>query len=158
MIQDEENPKLAAAFAEMIKLHEELLRALKVNLPELKELLEENKSSWGYEESVHRFYRQSFKVFKLQSATKHIVEVLQKVMPDRMLDKVFLQIVQEGTGKEFKIEDNKNWLTVTRPIIEAHFHALYFLEMAVKYGEVLESPPQILPFGWAALLGLYGLR
>ena len=30
-------------------------------------------------------------------------------------------------------------------MIEAFFHARFFLEMAVKYGKELEFPPQMLP-------------
>jgi hypothetical protein len=69
----------------------------------------------------------------------------------------FLQIVGEGTGKEFQPEHNTRWLEVTRPIVEAFFHARYFLEMACRYRE----PPgkdQPLPSGWAVLLYLYNLR
>jgi hypothetical protein len=43
-------------------------------------------------------------------------------------------------------------------MLEAFFHARYFLEMAVKYGRELELPPTLLPSGWAALLYLYNLR
>jgi hypothetical protein len=52
-----------------------------------------------------------------------------------------MKIVQEGTGKTFKREDNRNWLVVTRPILEAFFHARYLLEMDVKHGKELEYPP-----------------
>ena len=43
-------------------------------------------------------------------------------------------------------------------MIEAFFHARFFLEMAVKYGKELEFPPQMLPSGWAAFLYLFNLR
>jgi hypothetical protein len=46
---------------------------------------------------------------------------------------------------------------VTRPILEAFFHARFFLEMAVRYAHI-EAPPQLLPSGYAALLYLFGLR
>ena len=46
---------------------------------------------------------------------------------------------------------------MTRPILEAFFHARFFLEMAVRHAH-LESPPSPLPSGYAALLYLYGLR
>lgn len=48
-------------------------------------------------------------------------------------------------------------MEVTRPILEAFFHARYFLEMAVRYAG-LEAPPQALSSGYAALLYLFGLR
>ena len=46
---------------------------------------------------------------------------------------------------------------MTRPIVEAFFHARYFVEMAVRYAR-LDEPPSLLPSGYAALLCLYGLR
>jgi hypothetical protein len=42
-------------------------------------------------------------------------------------------------------------------VVEAFFHARYFLEMAVRYAH-LDSPPSLLPSGYAALLCLYQLR
>ena len=70
----------------------------------------------------------------------------------------FLTIVRDGTGKAFEPCHNRRWLEVTRPIVEASFHARYFLEMAVRYGKVLQQPPRNLPSGWAALLHLFDLR
>jgi len=42
-------------------------------------------------------------------------------------------------------------------LLEAFFHARYFLEMAIRYAD-LSDPPRPLPSGYAALLYLYGLR
>ena len=42
--------------------------------------------------------------------------------------------------------------------LEAFFHANYFLDMAIKYGEELDEPPSPLPSGWAAVLYLYNIR
>lgn len=47
------------------------------------------------------------------------------------------------------MRDNANWTEITRPILEAFFHAPFFPEMAVRYSE-LESPPSPLPSGYAA--------
>jgi hypothetical protein len=69
----------------------------------------------------------------------------------------FLEIVALGTGHEFSLEHNSRWTEVTRPILEAFFHARFFPEMAVRYA-TLNSPPRPLPSGYAALLYLYGLR
>lgn len=60
--------------------------------------------------------------------------------------------------RTFKPAHNARWLEVTRPIVEAYFHAGCFLEVAVRYGRELEYPPRHLPSGWAAFLYLYGLR
>ena len=65
--------------------------------------------------------------------------------------------MDSGTHLQFEPDHKARWLEVTRPIVEAFFHARYFLEMAVRYGE-LEDPPNPLPSGYAALLCLYGLR
>lgn len=136
---------------------ETLLQSLRRDRSELEKLLAECNDHWGYEDPFYRFYHQSFKVYWLQERTQSIVQRLQALAPDRPLDSWFVQIVQEGTGKVFKTEDNKRWTEVTRPILEAFFHARFFLEMAVRYAG-LEKPPQLLPSGYAALLYLYGLR
>ena len=136
---------------------QELLRCLKAEVPMLEELLIRC-GHCGYEDPVYRFYHQSLKVYRLQDMTTEIVERLQSLAPGRPLNEWFMQIIKEGTGKAFSLQDNMNWLAVTRPILEAFFHARYFLEMAVKYGKELDFTPQLLPSGWAAFLYLYDLR
>jgi hypothetical protein len=54
--------------------------------------------------------------------------------------------------------DNERWLEITRPMLEAYFHARYFLAMVIRYGHELDEPPRMMPSGWAAVLYLYGLR
>ena len=136
---------------------EALLQSLRRDRSELEKLLAECSDHWGYEDSVYRFYHQSFKVYGLQGRTQSIVQRLQSLAPERPLHPWFTQIVEAGTGKVFKTEDNSRWLEVTRPILEAFFHARFFLEMAVRY-ENLQAPPQVLPSGYAALLYLFRLR
>ena len=63
-----------------------------------------------------------------------------------------------GKDAPFAPETSSDWEPHSRPLIEAFFHARYFLEMGVKYGALLESPPSYMPSGWAALLCLYGIR
>jgi hypothetical protein len=111
-----------------------------------------------YEDAVYRFYHQSFKLYPLQEATLAIVAALARLAPERKLNDWFMTIVDEGTNVAFDIEHNRCWLLVARPIVEAFFHARYFLEMAVRYGKALSAPPNALPSGWAALLYLYDLR
>lgn len=135
-----------------------LLKNLKENLPELRQLLAESSNHWEYEDPIYRFYHGSFKVFNLQTMTLQIVGKLQSLLPTCPLNASFQAILSQGTGKEFSLKDNARWLENTRPIVEAFFHARFFLEMAVKYGEKLESPPTLLESGWAAFLYLYNLR
>lgn len=136
----------------------ELFKHLQAELPALEKLLAKCSGDWGYEDPIYRFYYQSFKVYSIQKQTQEIVEKLQALAQNLPLNEWFMHIIKEGTGKTFDMEDNKKWLKVTRPIVEAFFHARYFLEMAVKYGKELKHPPQAMPSGWAALLYLYDLR
>ena len=135
-----------------------LFSNLKSALSELEALLEECNGHWVYEDHVYRFYHQSFKVYLSQHSTSKIVDKLRALAPDGKFNEWFAQIIADGTGKTFAMEDNENWLRVTRPILEAFFHSKYFLEMAVKYGRSLERPPRSMPSGWAALLYLYDLK
>ena len=147
--QDWVDPRLAGTDA--------LLKAIKEQLPGLTKLLGDVSRESIYEDWVYRFYHQSFKVYYAQETTRQIVTALENLSP-QPLNPWFRQLVAEGTGNLFDNEHNSRWLEVTRPILEAFFHAKFFLEMAVKYGNELQMAPAILPSGWAALLYLYGLR
>lgn len=150
--------ELARRAAQSVEREEQLLAAIKGRLPELDELLAEASGHWAYEDLVYRFYHQSWKVFDVQQQTLRIVDVLRSLMPDVPMNEWFQQIVKQGTGRRFKTEDNARWLDATRPMLEAFFHARYFLEMVCKYGRELDELPQPMPSGWAAVLYLYGLR
>lgn len=134
-----------------------LLARMQAQHEALKALLHASSDHWGFEDPVCRFYHQSFKVFWLQRQTEAIVQRLSSLLPDRPLHPWFLEIVRQGTGLEFSTSDNSRWTLVTRPIVEAFFHARFFLEMAVRYA-TLEAPPSPLPSGYEALLYLYRLR
>jgi hypothetical protein len=135
-----------------------LLRNLREKKAELEQQLAASSDHWGYEDPVYRFYHQSFKVFWLQERTSALAGLLAQIAPtDRPLDHWFLEIVRAGTGREFRPEDNARWTQAARPIVEAFFHARYFVEMAARYAR-LDEPPPLLPSGYAALLCLYGLR
>ena len=134
-----------------------LLRNLRVYTADVEELLAKANDHWGYEDPIYRFYHQSFKVFGLQEQTNAIVKLLRKLSPSSDLNPWFIEIVEVGTGKAFDLSDNRRWTQVTKPILEAFFHARFFLEMASRYRS-LQNPPQLLPSGYAALLYLYGLR
>ena len=135
-----------------------LLQNIKERLPHLNELLKGIEDQWGIEDSFYRFYHQSFKVYHLQHTTEEICKNLRQLLPSHPMNDWFSEIVVEGTGKEFDLTHNKEWLRHTRPILEAFFHAHFFLKMAVKYGKELQSAPNVLPSGWAAVLYLFNLR
>lgn len=139
----------------------ELLANIQGRLPELEYLLEEMSSHWEYEDTVYRFYHQSWKVYERQELTRIIVDVLRSLAPAGITAfcPMFEEIFQDGaSGKKFAAEHNQDWTRQTRPILEAFFHARFFLEMAVRYGNELDTSPNQLPSGWAALLSLYELR
>ena len=139
----------------------ELLANIQARLPELEYLLEEMSSHWEYEDTVYRFYHQSWKVYERQELTKSIVDVLRSLAPAGItaFNSMFEEILHDGAaGKKFESAHNQEWTRHTRPILEAFFHARFFLEMAVRYGNELETSPSSLPSGWAALLCLYELR
>jgi hypothetical protein len=136
----------------------ELLLNIQANLPELTQLLARLNST--YEDRVYRFYHQSFKVYDLQLETKRIIEALWSAAPKGAeMNPWFQEIYEAGAcGKQFDLEHNKQWTSHTRVFLEAFFHAKYFLEMAVKYGEKLKEAPEMLPSGWAGLLYFYNIR
>lgn len=160
---------------------QQLFKNIKERLPELESMLAKysvnfapgigEDSHWAYEDPIYRFYHHSIKVVHLQDFTIEIVDALQSLLLGQELNKMFMQIFQEGSAiKSVRVSKtdpeegvplwdiNANWMQYTRPILEAFFHAKFMLEMAVKYGKILEYPPRLLPSGWAALLYLYGLR
>jgi hypothetical protein len=155
--QEAESPVGLLPEAERHALEAALLGGVREQREALKALLDASSDHWGFEDPVYRFYHQSLKVFWLQQQTEKIVRQLSGLLPDRPLHPWFLQIVRQGTGKEFTTADNDRWTLVTRPIVEAFFHARFFLEMAVRYASV-DSPPRPLASGYAALLYLYQLR
>ncbi|HEX6189159.1 MAG TPA: hypothetical protein VFZ40_13855 [Pyrinomonadaceae bacterium] len=135
-----------------------LLEVIRSKLPDLERV--EELFGFEREDGIYRFYHQSFKVYRLQDCTLKAVEIFRSIAQateNRLCD-WFEEIVADGTGKTFEPEHNRNWTEHTRPIVEAFLHTRYFLEMMIKYANEMESPPRMLPFGWAAILELYNQR
>jgi hypothetical protein len=153
-----QHPYIKESLEEKLRLSDVLLQNIKQQMPRLQELLKNTASGYNYEDMVYRFYHQSYKVYRLQKSTESIVCQLKDLLPERKLNSWFLHIINEGTEKTFKAAHNQDWLTHTRPILEAFFHSRYMLEMAVTYGNSLDRSPECLPSGWAAFLYLYNLR
>lgn len=139
---------------------DELLANIQTHWEELAQLLNELNLDRNYENLIYRFYRHSYKVYRLQDETRQIVEALKKIAPaGTTFCHDFEEICQAAaSGKELESGHNQPLEAHTRVFAEAFFHAKFFLEMAVKYGKELEAAPSALPFGWAALLCLYNLR
>lgn len=137
-----------------------LLANIKAKMAELKHTLGGNSGHWGYEDPIYRFYYGSFKVYLLREQTREIAELLWSLAPKGCgMDPLFYEITMDGVQcDDFELSHNSEWARRTRPIVEAFLHARLFLEMAIKYGEKYDEPPQTLDSGWAALLCLYELR
>jgi hypothetical protein len=142
------------------ELEQNLLHNLKAHHDELASLLE-SVSDRVYEDTVYRFYSGSTKLYyHAPQRTAEIVAALRRLSPSgTRLCSLFEEVLQAGgQEKAFSLEYNADWGQHGRPLVEAFFHARYFLEMAVKYGKILEEAPAFLPSGWTALLCLYGIR
>lgn len=139
---------------------QELFKNIKKELPELEKFFEEEcNADWTYDDMIYRMYHGSFKVWYLVPKIEEIVKKFESLLPGRPLNKQFLEIVGDGIKeKDFKMAFNKDWLGYTRPIVEAFFHARFFLEMIIKYGKEMDKAVTLLPSGWAVVLYLYNLR
>lgn len=135
-----------------------LLRAIKRDMPKLETMLTNLEDEWGLEDGFYRFYHQSFKVYGLQLMTIELREAFEQLLPGQPLNPWYLEIVSQGTDHEFELSHNTDWLRHTRPIVEAAFHSHSFLKQIVKYGKQLDTPPDRMPPGWAAVLYLFNLR
>jgi hypothetical protein len=124
--------------------------------PEFEELLDKMEGHNGIENDVYRFYHQSLKMFGAQELTLEAVALLQSLLPEQPLNAWFMQIVKEGTEREFDLSHNENWPPNTRPILEALFHAQYFVKMACKYARKPWS--DFMQNGQAALQCLFDVR
>lgn len=136
-----------------------LLSNIKGALPDLRRLSESVEQDYGFEENVYRYYHQSYKAYTAQGTTNNIVCLLEEIDPklEPEFCPFFAEIIKEGTAIMFNLHHNTKWHEA-RHIVEAFFHAKYFLDMAVKYGEQYEEAPRVLDYGWAALLELYMIR
>jgi len=139
------------------RLERILLQNMRQQEPELRRLLE-TVNERSYEDRVYRFYAQSFKLFDLQCVTQLLVDALTTIAPDgRPFCGSLRRSSAEGrAGNSHRKTTRIGWSEP--PILTAFFHARYFVEMAAKYAVALTEPPEALPYGWAALLCLYGIR
>lgn len=136
----------------------DLLALIKTNLKYLKFLLNYSNDHWAYEDLVYRYYHSSYKAYRIQAITKMLVHEFQRLGGWLPLNSDFMDIVSAGTGISFNYTHNTKWNEIVAPQLEAFFHAKYFLEMMVKYGETLDEDPQMLTSGWASVLYLYNMR
>jgi hypothetical protein len=132
-------------YEEQTKQMNKLLENIKEKLPTLEAHLNKVSSHWHYEDLIYRYYHHSYKVFYIQQETKDMVEAMIELSPnDKGLDSKFMEIYEDGIGKEFEQKHNKEWRETCAPMVEAFLHAKYFLEMIVKYGKEYDEAPDLL--------------
>jgi hypothetical protein len=109
---------------------------------------------------VYRFYHQSFKVFIMNSLIESADDLFKELGPgSKELNSWYRLITKTALAQEFDAsETNEKWLHQTPPILLAFWNAKYFLEQMIVAADALETAPQVLPSGWAAVLYLYNLR
>ncbi|MDQ6776434.1 MAG: hypothetical protein M3071_09520 [Actinomycetota bacterium] len=138
--------------------HQILLDAIKTQLTRIDELCEA--FDRAEEDGVYRYYHQSFKVYGLQSLIRRAMSLFDEVAPAGTELNSWLQgIAAHATAHRFDLaRSNRNWQAETRPILEGFWHCHYFIRMLARYGRELDAAPNVLPYGWAAVLYLYDLR
>ncbi len=140
------------------ELSDKLLANIKKNKTEIEKLCDVFRQL--EEDYVYRFYHQSFKIFGATAQIKQAKELFEWLAPDSFpLNEWFCSIADTVIGKEFDLaKTNQIWLKERRPILEAFWHSKYFLKQMLIAADELETSPQILPSGWAAVFYLYNLR
>lgn len=144
-------------FQKKLALADDLLKNIKENLDRIESCYQ--MFCRNEPDDVYRFYHQSFKVFGMTNQVKYAKSLFEDMAPESAsLNVWFTEIVDEAISKEFKDDTNPNWLKETRPILEGFWHCKYFLEQMISAAKEVESAPEVLPSGWAAVLYLYNLR
>jgi len=82
-------------------------------------------------------------VFRLPGQTEAIVKALAVRRAGRESNNGFFQIIREGTRQSAVVLPARESAKATRPILDAHFHARFFMETAVRYSRQLTHPPAL---------------
>lgn len=149
--------EIRAKFEKQIMYANQLLANIKENRSRIESSLKHIKKFEG--ELVYYFYHQSWDVFIAKTTLETNKAFFESLSPDsKPLNAWFLSIYETAVQKEFDDSTNANWRSETQPILEAYWHTRYFLEQMLMAADELETAPETLPYGWAAVLYLYNLR
>jgi len=135
-----------------------LLDRIKAAKPKMLELCAHADREFGAPDLFYRFYHQSFKVYRIQNLTVEMRALFEQLAAGEKLNPWYLQIVEEGTSKDFDLSHNSEWLKHTRPMLEAYFHSMMFVEQMLWCAENMEKAESLLPSPWAAVLTLFEMR
>ena len=169
-VRDLKNQTFEEAQAEKEAGMKDLLKSIKQILPELEALLNELNPqddrllrTWGSEDNLYKFWQRSPNVDRMRDDLRKIVAALLALHRGRhedggIFDPLFSSMLSDALVNEKFTPNSDAWLRWSRSVAEAYMHAMFFLQVAVKYGHALDAVPATLPSGWGALLCLYGLR
>lgn len=134
----------------------DLLKNIQLHEYAIRSLLSRLEGRFAGEDGIYRFYNQSFKAFYLQESTEQIANLLKKLL-NIPLNQIYLDIISEGTGKEFTEDTNKSWTKEVQPIVNAFLHSLHILKLIVKYGLDSTDKKRMDGNGWSTILVIYNL-
>lgn len=145
-------------FEKQLELEAKLLETIQEKQTELLKMKEWADNQFGGgEDMVYRFYHQSFKVYRVQEWTGKMVELIRSLLPVE-LNSYFERIVEEGTGKVFKMDHNTKWYEETKPLIDTYLHTRHILDLIVKYGINGTENDRTGDPGWYTVLYIYKIR
>lgn len=92
--------------------------------------------------------------------TRQALDFFTRIAPESTtLNDWYSSIAAEAVSKEFDWnKTNPIWLAETLPVLQGFWHSKYFLEQMLAAADELETAPEVLPSGWAAVRYLYNLR
>jgi hypothetical protein len=140
------------------ELQHELLQNIKSHLDDLKQLRSSLNELWDFTSYRFRGQRNEQNMLRAQQQIGKIAHLLRRISPrDRAFHTFFQQIIDDGINARLDCVSNRERFANERQVLKSFFQMTYFLEIAIKYGEMLDDLPEDPPFGWSALLSLYRL-
>lgn len=142
----------------LVQRNQELLGRIKEARERMRELCTSADAEFGAPDRFYRFYYQSFKVFHIQVLTKSFYDLIVDLSRGEPLNPWFVEIVEDGLGKQFELGHNEDWLKYTRPLLEAYFHARMAVDQMLWCADNMEGAEAMLPSPWAAVLAIFKQR
>ncbi|HEX7315873.1 MAG TPA: hypothetical protein VF297_18295 [Pyrinomonadaceae bacterium] len=133
--------------------HDALLARVKANLRALEALQHEMAEAEAI--GLLRFYNSDLRVYDLRLLVERAVNLFRAIAGDDGLVLPFEIIVQDATLGSLDLRSSRAWIMGASPVIAGFHHCKFLVDQHVRFGRVLERPPDSPPAGWAALLRLY---
>lgn len=116
------------------------------NFPEFRDRLVEIYNELDQREVYYfnRFYSNSFHIYFVQDIIVECADIFRKIIPELGLNAFYMQILSEGTGKNFVPSHNQRWTYETRPIVEAMMHTKAILRTLLGIDIEKIKDPQLI--------------